>query len=69
MPGFEFSALADVAGIFSNEESIIRFVGAGLMEQNDDRQTQNRTMQIESFAEPAAKTASLEPLRMTPEAA
>ena len=45
------------------------FVGAVLMEQNDDWQTQNRYMQIEGFAEPADKIADLKPLQITPKAA
>ena len=59
----------DVVGIFPNEESIMRLVGAVLMEQNDDWQTQNRYMQIEGFAEHADKTADLKPLQITPKAA
>ena len=51
------------------EESIVRLVGAVLMEHNDDWQTQNRYMQIEGFAEPAEKTAYLKPLQITPKAA
>jgi predicted dehydrogenase len=42
---------------------------AVLMEQNDDWQTQNRYMQIEGFAEPADKSADLQPLQITPKAA
>jgi putative transposase len=58
-----------VVGIFPNEDSIVRLVGAVLMEQNDDWQTQNRYMQIEGFLEPADKTADLRPLQITPKAA
>jgi putative transposase len=47
----------------------VRLVGAVLMEQKDDWQTQNRYMQIEGFAEPADKTADLKPLQITPKAA
>src|SRR5271167_4318257 len=65
----EVKRRADVVGIFPNEESIVRLVGAVLMEQNDDWQTQNRYMQIEGFAEPADKIADLMPLQITPRAA
>ena len=47
----------------------MRLVGAVLMEQNDDWQTQNRYMQIEGFTEPVDKTADLKPLQITPKAA
>lgn len=39
---------ADV-GIFPNDESIVRLVGAVFMEHSDDWQTQNRYMQIEAW--------------------
>jgi putative transposase len=47
----------------------VRLVGAVLMEHNDDWQTQNRYMQIESFAEPADKPGDLKPLQIAPRAA
>ena len=65
----EVKRRADVVGIFPNEESIVRLVGAVLMEHNDDWQTQNRSTQIEGFAEPADKTPDLKPLQITPKAA
>ena len=65
----EVKRRADVVGIFPNEDSIVRLVGAILMEQNDDWQTQNRYMQIEGFVEPADKIADLKPLQITPKAA
>ena len=65
----EVKRRADVVGIFPNEDAIVRLVGAVLMEQNDEWQTQNRYMQIEGFAEPADRIADLKPLQITPKAA
>jgi len=42
---------ADVVGIFPNEQSIVRLIGAILLEQNDEWQLQSRYMQIEAMAE------------------
>ena len=42
---------ADVVGIFPNEGSIIRLIGAVLLEANDEWQTQHRYMQTEAMAE------------------
>jgi len=46
----EVKRRADVVGIFPNEASIMRLIGAVLIEQNDEWQTQNRYMQVEAFA-------------------
>jgi len=54
----EVKRRADVVGqtgpcarLLPNETSIIRLIGAVLLEQNDEWQTQNRYMQVEVMAE------------------
>ncbi|GGA94746.1 hypothetical protein GCM10011491_23800 [Brucella endophytica] len=47
----EVKRRADVIGIFPNENSIVRLIGAVLLEANDACQLQNRYMQIEGMAE------------------
>src|SRR3982074_2783430 len=46
-----FKRRADVVGIFPNEASITRLIGAVLLEQNDEWLLQHRYMQIEGMAE------------------
>ena len=46
----EVKRRADVVGIFPNEASITRLVGAILLEQNDEWQLQHRDMTLETMA-------------------
>jgi transposase-like protein len=56
----EVKRRADVVGIFPNEDSIIRLIGAVLFEQNDDWQSQHRYMMVEAFSQ--IDTAQIDPL-------
>jgi putative transposase len=47
----EVKRRADVVGIFPNEDSITRLIGAVLLEQNDEWQLQHRYMQVKGMAE------------------
>src|SRR5918994_588610 len=64
----EVKRRADVVGIFPNEDSITRLIGAVLMEANDEWQLQHRYMQIEGMAELAAPLAEEPTLLATPKA-
>ena len=63
----EVKRRADVVGIFPNEGSIVRLIGAVLLEANDEWQTQNRYMQTEPMAELIASVA--QPALISTEAA
>jgi transposase-like protein len=45
----EVKRRADVVGIFPNEASIMRLIGAVLFEQNDEWQTSSRCMMVDAF--------------------
>lgn len=47
----EVKRRADVVGIFPNEDSIVRLIGAVLLEANDEWQLQHRYMQVEAMAD------------------
>ena len=56
----EVKRRADVVGIFPNEASIVRLIGAVLLEQNDEWQLQHRYMQVEAMADLAAPASDTE---------
>ena len=57
----EVKRRADVVGIFPSEQSILRLIGAVLLEQNDEWQLQHRYMQVEGMSGliPPSSTARL----------
>jgi putative transposase len=53
----EVKRRADVVGMFPNEESVVRLIGAVLLEANDEWQLQHRYMQVETMTEHEAPPA------------
>src|SRR5271166_342524 len=65
----EVKRRADVVGIFPNEASITRLIGAVLLEQNDEWLLQCRFMQIEGMAELTPPLIDADPAKLPPMAA
>jgi putative transposase len=65
----EVKRRADVVGIFPNEASITRLIGAVLLEQNDEWLLQCRYMQIEGMAELTPMLIDADPAKLPPMAA
>ncbi len=65
----EVKRRADVVGIFPNEASITRLIGAVLLEANDEWQLQHRYMQLEAMAELLAPDPEADSMRLPPRAA
>ena len=60
---------ADVMGIVPGEGSIVRLIGAVLLEQNDEWQLQQRYMQVEGMAELLPPVIEAETKQIPPRAA
>ena len=65
----EVKRRADVVGIFPNEASITRLIGAVLLEQNDEWLLQHRYMQIEGMAELTPPMIDADAAKLPPMAA
>ena len=65
----EVKRRADVVGIFPNEASITRLIGAVLLQQNDEWLLQHRYMQVEARAELTPPMIDAEPAKLPPLAA
>ena len=57
-----------MVGIFPNEDSIKRLIGAVLLEANDEWQLQHRYMQIEGMTELATPMINQQAPAITPQA-
>lgn len=65
----EVKRRADVVGIFPNEGSIIRLIGAVLLECNDEWALQHRYMQLEAMAELLPQAVEPDPMQIPAKAA
>jgi len=65
----EVKRRADVVGVFPSEASIIRLIGAVLLEANDEWQLQHRYMGVEAMAELLNPPTMTETLQLPPKAA
>ena len=65
----EIKRRTDVVGIFPNEASITRLIGAVLLEQNDEWLLQHRYMQIEGMTELTPPLIDADPAKLPPMAA
>jgi transposase-like protein len=65
----EVKRRADVVGIFPSEASIIRLIGAVLLEANDEWQMQHRYMGVEAMGEMLNPPPTIETLQLPPKAA
>ena len=64
----EVKRRADVVGIFPSEASIIRLIGAVLLEANDEWQMQHRYMGVEAMGEMLSPAQTNETLQLPPRA-
>ena len=65
----EVKRRADVVGIFPSEHSIVRLIGAVLLEANDEWQFQHRYMGVEAMAELLNPAPANDTLQLPPRAA
>jgi hypothetical protein len=65
----EVKRRADVVGIFPSEASIIRLIGAALLEANDEWQMRHRYMGVEAMGEMLNPPPTNETLQLPPKAA
>ena len=65
----EVKRRADVVDIFPSEQSIVRLIGAVLLEANDEWQLQHRYMGVEAMAEMLSPAPTNETLQLPPRSA